>query len=218
VVTWNALRGVALDGTDAGWFPSLAPIVVDRARRSKLGRRLLARRLATSGAPILFGTLPRTTPQPIAVSAWTTWPAERIRDIALDLGALALAPALRSVVGRDDVLRIRGVLGEERYALALASAALAPPGDERPHTLLARSLGSDEAFDAAVRQRGFGELIAFAHAVHPACAERVLLCEAPGRIAEARVPWLDGARVATHLAALPAANDGGADDGDSRNH
>jgi len=218
MLTWSALRARALDEADAGWFGSLAPIIVERARHSRLGRRILSRRLAAQGAPVLFGTLPRSTPQAIAVSPWAAWPGERIRAIAWDLGAIALAPALRAVVRREAVLRVRAVLGEARYALALASASHVATGSDREHRMLAKSLASDEVLGKAVRRLGFAELVAFARGVHPACAERVLLGEAPGSIPESRLAWLDGARVATHLAALPAANEGAIDDGASGSH
>lgn len=219
MLTWASLRSRALDETDAAWFGAVAPILVDRARQSRLGRRMLARRLAANGAPLLFGTMPRSTPQAIAVSTWAGWPVEKLRAIALDLGAIALAPALRSLVRRETVLRIRRVLGESRYGLALAD------GGERQAAVAARvrstvttALERDEDLDQLVRKRGFGEFLAFARAVHPVCAERLLLCEPPGSVVEARVPWLAGARVATYLSALPAADDEGIHDGTSRRH
>ena len=218
MVSWAALRTLALDEADAGWFGTLAPVVVERARRSRLGRRLLSRRLAAHGAPVLFGTLPRSTPQSIAVSTWAAWPSLRLREIACDLGAIALAPALRAVVRREAVLRVRAVLGEPRYALALASAGHVDGGSDREHRVLAKSLASDAALATAVRRLGFSEFLAFARAVHPACAERLLIGEAPGSIAETRLAWLDGARVATYLAALPAANEGSVHDGASSDH
>ncbi|HJT99041.1 MAG TPA: hypothetical protein VJ696_12070, partial [Rhodanobacteraceae bacterium] len=114
--------------------------------------------------------------------------------------------------------RVRAVLGEERYVLALASAGHVATAADREHRVLGKSLASDDVFGAAVRRLGFGELVAFARTVHPACAERVLLGETPGSIPETRLAWLDGARVATHLAALPAANEGAIGDGASGGH
>ena len=219
MLTWSALRTAALDEADAGWFGGVAPALVERARASRLGRRLLSRRLASHGGPVLFGTLPRSTPQSIAVSTWAVWPSQRLRAIAWDLGAIALGPALRAVVRREAVLRVRSVLGEERYALALAAAPNVATTADREHRVLSKSLASDEVLGAAVRRLGFGEFVAFARAVHPACAERVLLGEAPGSVPETKLAWLDASRVATHLAALPAAaNEGTIDHGASDHH
>jgi hypothetical protein len=69
-----------------------------------------------------------------------------------------------------------------------------------------------------VRRLGFGEFVAFARALHPACAERVLVGEAPGSVPETKLAWLDASRVATHLAALPAANEGAIEHGASGDH
>jgi hypothetical protein len=217
MLTWAALRTATLDEADAGWF-GVAPPLVDRARASRLGRRMLARRLASHGAPVLFGTLPRSTPQSIAVSMWALWPSQRLRAIAWDLGAIALGPALRAVVRREAVLRVRSVLGEERYALALASAPNVATAADREHRVLSKSLASDETLGAAVRRLGFGEFLAFARALHPACAERVLVGEAPGSVPETKLAWLDASRVATHLAALPAANEGTIEHGAGGDH
>src|SRR5438045_3943247 len=55
-----------------------------------------------------------------------TWLVPLVADpleCALDLGSLAMAATLRTLVNRPEVVKIRGALGPERFARVLASPA-----------------------------------------------------------------------------------------------
>lgn len=93
----------------------LEPRLVDAARRSVLGRRLLARALLASGSgDALLAPRPgRGLP-----TAITRWPPARMARLVRDLGVLAHAPVIRAEVRREPVGRLRRLLGNS-YLLAL---------------------------------------------------------------------------------------------------
>lgn len=104
---------------DPGWFAingEPAPdALLSRARRSPLGRRLLARGLLEDGvAGALFAPRPDHDPATLA----TRWPKARIGRLARDLGVLAYAPVIRGEIRREPVRRLKRALGNS-YLLAL---------------------------------------------------------------------------------------------------
>lgn len=104
---------------DPGWFAAdgepIPDALLSRARRSPLGRRLLARGLLEQGTA---GALlaPRLDHDPATLV--TRWPKARIGRLARDLGVLAYAPAIRAEIRRDPVRRFKRALGNS-YLLAL---------------------------------------------------------------------------------------------------
>lgn len=95
--SWFASGGVALDQR------LLAP-----ARRSRLGRRLLARILFENGAG---GALLAPRPGASTPTAVIRWPRAKLARLVRDLGVLAYAPVIRAEVRRDPVRRLKRALG-----------------------------------------------------------------------------------------------------------
>ena len=209
-LAWARVQKVALDGAHPAWFGLPDDALLERARASRAGRRLLARSLAAGAAPHLFGTLPVALPAVLAGQGWLLLPGEVLRELAFDFGALAYAPAIRERIARADVLRLRAVLGARRYAEALKVADGQGHDTQAIRAALASAMADDEVLANALRQRGWLEWSAFARARHPALAERVRLCAAPRRGVDAeetvdQVRWLSDAAIATHLAGARAA-------------
>jgi hypothetical protein len=212
-MSWAVLQRVALDDAHPAWFGEMDAELVDQARRSTWGRRLLARSLARHAAPVLFGSLPAVVPQALSSNRWMLLPGDQLGALALDLGAFAYAAAVRTRVERMDVLRLRRVLGRQRYAQTLASVEAGTVSTLKMESALDTALASDGQLADVLYQRGLSEWIGFVAPMHPAAIERLRLCAAPGEVAAASDPWLAASRIATHLALAPdihreAANDG----------
>jgi len=114
----TALKTILAE-VDPSWIgvgeDALAPELLDTARGSALGRRLVARWLAAD-APALLA------PQPGDGfgAAARRWPPARMVRMVRDLGALAYAPAIRAEVRREPVRRLKQAL-DNSYLLALDS-------------------------------------------------------------------------------------------------
>ncbi len=177
--TWLALQRETTERVHPSWFPDFPAELVVHARKSSLGRRWLANRLAQA-SPLLFGILPYET---------EAWPARNLRnaewlrvclrevlECALDLGSLTLAVTVRTMVTRSEVVRLRAVLGVERYErlLSMPGSRSGSPG--------ALGAGADTGIDCQrddllerLLQRGARELAAYAATLHPALGESVRL-------------------------------------------
>ncbi|MBS7458777.1 hypothetical protein [Coralloluteibacterium stylophorae] len=156
-----------LPAVHASWFAGLDAGLVALATTSPLGRRLLYHEL-DAVAPHLLS--PRHAPDVAGI-----WSVERLDALALPLGALIYGPAIRAVVHRNAVRRLKGVLGDG-YRLALDASLLAPPDDAdlalRMRTDLAAALDADEAAPRELLCRaGLVALQAWADAASPALAE-----------------------------------------------
>jgi hypothetical protein len=206
---WATLQRVALDGAHPAWFGLPDEALLARARGSAAGRRLLARSLAAEVAPQLFGTLPISPPASLSGQGWLSWPTAALEELAFDLGTLAFAPAIRERIERNDVLRLRRVLGMRRYADALRPAAGRNEDTPAIRAALDLALADDDVLAAALRRRGWNEWTRFAQARHPVLVERLRLCAAPRDETDADesangVRWLSDAAIATHLAGAQA--------------
>lgn len=191
------LRAVAVQQANPAWFSSLPAVLVRNARGSALGARLLASALAEEIAPNLFAEPVWKMP----VNAdWLFWPAPALNEVALDLAALALSASIRATVKRDGVLRLKRVLGEPRYALALNAPAASIDASG-----FAKALAADESLARYLSAQGYAELIGYAATLHPACAERIRLSLAPGA-APSLPRRLDPARITAHFEQLRAIN------------
>lgn len=97
---------------DPGWYAggggALDQRLVQRAGRSQLGRRILARRLMQAGAA---DALLAPRPGHGVSSAIMRWPRPRLARLIRDLGVLAYAPLIRAEVGRDAVRMLKRALG-----------------------------------------------------------------------------------------------------------
>jgi hypothetical protein len=98
-------------------------------------------------------------------------------ECALDLGSLAMATALRALVNKPEVAKLRAALGPERYARVLASPLAQNPS---PPALPAGDL---DLIERLIRC-GAVEFAAFADSLHPAWGESV-------RLTYERAWWLD---------------------------
>lgn len=104
---------------DPSWFARggepLDPSLLGPARRSPLGRRLLARTLLDTGSA---GALLAPRPGAPTPTAVTRWPRARLARLVRDLGVLAYAPVIRAEVRREPVRRLKQALGSS-YLLPL---------------------------------------------------------------------------------------------------
>ena len=86
--------------------------LIEKARRTPLGQRMLARWLLADAPNLL-------APHPAGLSnVITLWSQERINHLVRDLGILAFAPAIRAEIGREPVRILKKALGNS-YLLAL---------------------------------------------------------------------------------------------------
>ena len=84
---------------------------------------------------------------------------------------MALAAALRTVVTRDGVMKLRLALGAPRYDRVLQSNVMASGSTERP----VWTSGAVESIADHVARRGAAELAGYADNAHPAWGESVRL-------------------------------------------
>lgn len=189
-MSWDTVQRSALDGAHPAWFHDTPPELLDAARGDPAGRRLLALGLVDA-APQIFAAFPAVVPAALATSDWMHTAPTSLDERALDLGALAFAPLLRLRIARSDVVRLRNVLGAERYARVLAETD-ADGAPAAANTLLDAAFTSDEALLRLFLDRGRVEWAAHARDVHPVALEWLCLCHAPGQIAAAAPGWLAG--------------------------
>src|SRR4051812_4095025 len=99
---WFDVQSATLRRVHASWFQGVPAELIKPARSRALGRRWLAKHLASSH-PLLFelpSDLSASAMELVRYAAWLIPVLEDIDAIALDLGSLALAPTLRTVVTR----------------------------------------------------------------------------------------------------------------------
>jgi hypothetical protein len=112
-----------LADVDAAWYAdeagqALDPHLVERARTSALGQRLLVRALPPE---FLDGLLAPRPGDRTHMATPRRWPRARVRALVRDLGVLAYAPLIRAEVRREPVRWLRTTLGNS-YLLALDKA------------------------------------------------------------------------------------------------
>lgn len=197
-MSWGLVQRSALDGAHPAWLHDMPRDLVDAARDDPAGRRLLARRLVET-APAIFAGFPAVLPAALAASVWMRHSPVTLDGHALDLGALAFAPLLRRRIARTEVVRMRRVLGVERYARMLADthASDAPAVAE---VAFDDALASDEVLHRLLLDHGRMEWAAHAREVHPAALEWLRLCHAPGAIDVSATGWLGTAATSRTLA------------------
>jgi hypothetical protein len=167
-------RQTGLVEHDAG---AIAGDLLDRARNSLLGRRMLARWLMRDIGGELF--FPR--PDGAIAAAVLRWPRPRLAALARDLGALAFAPAIRAEVRREPVRQLKRALGNS-YLLALDQQVWDGRCESEVATRLRADLtsalraGQDaEVLNDLLDRHGRTELQAWAKQRDPALAEWLLL-------------------------------------------
>ncbi|VXB17396.1 conserved hypothetical protein [Luteimonas sp. 9C] len=176
---WHAADGEGLDEA-----------LLHRARRSRLGRRLLVGALADGPASHLLAPSPDG---PAALVA--RWSRTRLAALHRDLGVLAYAPAIRAEVGRDAVKRLKAALASS-YLLALDrsvwDAKVDPTLQGRLSSTLATTLAAGDAFATqlsdVLEHQGRAELQAWACQREPALADWARLVYPPGALPPAHLP------------------------------
>lgn len=201
---WAALLKSTLDGAPPSRFADATPALVERARATPLGRRLLALRLQDE-SPLLFRLQAANDAAWIEHHPAALFSGERLRGAALDLGALAFSPALRARVDRSEVLRLREAIGAARMSFALSTDPWrgAIPEAVRHCAVagLARVIDNTHALAELLRQRGRVELFTYASNLHALLGERVRLAFPPTAAGERRDAWLPSGAVAQYLEA-----------------
>jgi hypothetical protein len=177
---WLALQRETTERVHPSWFPGLPAELIVHARKSPPGRRWLANRLARV-SPLLFGIPHETEAVParnLRNAEWLRICLHDVLECALDLGSLTLAVTVRTMVTRSEVMRLRAVLGVERYERLL----FAPPSTSSasaPAAFRAGAHGTAECRGDDLAERllrcGAHELAAYAATLHPALCESVRL-------------------------------------------
>ncbi|HEV2682290.1 MAG TPA: hypothetical protein VGV14_17430 [Rhodanobacter sp.] len=200
-----------LDGLYAGYFGELPEALLEPARTSALGRRVLAR-AALRRAPALFAPDQERWRAWDTSESWLHWPQSRLQSFTRTLGVLSLGPALRVIVERQAVLFVRDALGQDAWRqaqLALAWKGNPPEAIRQMGAALLHRCGRDaEALVTAIDERGRIEFVGHAERRDPELSTRLALAYAqpPSRPCS-RETWLPLNTVADLLAA-EAATDG----------
>ncbi len=189
---WQALVDRVAGEVDAGWLSDWPPALVRRARASRLGRRLIAERLAETIAPRLFGGHPAPSAATLAKHAWIYLPRAGLSAAIMEVGALSLSPAIHRVVARESVNRLRSALGDPRYRRAIS----VPVSSASDRQVRAAWLALDDCSESAdaIRQRvcmrGLEELTCALADEHPVLLERLRVVHAPNASREQPEGWL----------------------------
>jgi len=166
---WFNVQVETLKRVHSSWVPDVPIELLTQARKLPLGRRWLAKRLGAV-SPVLFGLpadLDSEALEKLKAASWIAPLVAEPMECALELGSLAMAPTLRTLVNRPEVVKIRGALGAERYARILAS----PVAPAQPPAVVNEP---GELVDKLIRC-GAAELAGLADSLHPAWGESVRL-------------------------------------------
>jgi hypothetical protein len=176
---WFEVQVETLKRVHSSWLPGVPIELLTQARKLALGRRWLAKRLCTV-SPVLFGLPAELDSRAVSRLKAAAWLAPLVADpfeCALDLGSLAMAATIRTLVNRPEVVKIRSALGPERYARVLAFPAA--PSQSAPASVA----GDLDMVERLVRC-GAAEFAGFADSLHPAWGESV-------RLTYERAWWVD---------------------------
>jgi len=166
---WFNVQVETLKRVHSSWVPDIPIELLTQARKLPLGRRWLARRLSVV-SPVLFGLpaeLDSQAVERLKAASWIAPLAAEPMECALELGSLAMAPTLRTLVNRPEVVKIRGALGADRYARILAS----PLAPSQPPPVVTET---GELVERLIRC-GAAEFAGWADSLHPAWGESVRL-------------------------------------------
>jgi hypothetical protein len=176
---WFEVQVETLKRVHSSWVPDIPIDLLTQARKLALGRRWLAKRLATV-TPALFGLPAELDSESVGRLRAARWLAPLVADpleCALDLGSLAMAATLRALVNQPEIVKIRSALGPERFARVLASPAASSQPPPAPPA------GDLDMVERLIRC-GAAEFAAFAEFLHPAWGESV-------RLTYERAWWLE---------------------------
>lgn len=195
----SALRTILAEAHPS-WF-GVEPALIEPARQSVVGRRLLARWLLAESAGALLAPMPGDAFGACALR----WSRERVARMSRDLGALAFAPAIRAEVRREPVRRLKLAL-DTSYLLALdrtvwdgkADPVVASRLSRRLDQTLAADPERNDALFALLDHQGRGELRAWALRHDPALADWAMLLRPREDAADAHLPRAPVERVYAH--------------------
>ena len=160
--------------------------LLQRARSSPLGRRLLAGALAAGPAAHLLAPSPNGF-----MDLVTRWSRARLGALHRDLGVLAYAPAIRAEVGREAVKQLKAQLAGS-YLLALDRSiwdARVEPGLQASLCrALADAMHAPQRLSELFEFQGRAELQAWAVQREPALADWARLLHAPAALPQAHLP------------------------------
>ena len=179
-------------GADEHESASISPELLQPARDSALGRRMLARWLMREAG--VGGEVLAPRPDGAIAAAVLRWPRARLAALLRDVGVLAYAPAIRAEVRREPVRQLRRALGNS-YLLALdkqvwdGGVQASTAAQLRGRLGAALSDGRDDAaLHALFDHQGRSELHAWAAPRDPALAEWTVLQYPRESPAEAHLP------------------------------
>jgi hypothetical protein len=172
----------ALDSAHPACWPHYSEGLIQQARKSPIGRRMLAKELASTCAPTLMGRVAQ--PSLLMSERWALFDAPTMEKWTFDLGALLFAPLMRVIVARRQLQDLKIAVGEERYAAALNVDLV--HFDENwivaGRALLESALKIPDALVGMLHTEGAQELLNQVALIDIALGERVRLS----------YPWLPG--------------------------
>jgi hypothetical protein len=178
--THASIVAQALDSAHPACWPHYSEALIMHARKSIIGRRMLAKELASTCAPTLMG---RVAQPNLAMSdRWALFDAPTMEKWTFDLGALLFAPFMRMIVARRQLQDLKNAIGEERYAAAL-NADLKHFDEQwvvAGRALLESALKIPDALVGMLHSEGAQELLNQVAQIDTALSERVRL----------NFPWL----------------------------
>ena len=193
-----------LDAVHPAYCGDIPEALLEKARHSPIGRRHLAL-AALRVAPEVFAPDHERWQAWQDDEPWLQWPQARLQAFALNLGGIALGPALRMLVERSAVLFARNALGLQTWQRALSVNPWPEPSPEairRMGEVVLQRCGRDaQALRDEVVRRGQVEFIGHAERQHETLAARLALAyaQAPARPCKTEC-WLPASTVPALLA------------------
>lgn len=197
-----------LNGLHPAHFGAVPGTLLESARHSPTGRRMLAR-VALRRASALFAPDQERWQTWQDSESWLGWSSSRLQSFTRLLGAIALGPALRMAVERQAVLFFREALGQEHWRQAQLAAPWQGPAPDAVRQMGAavlRRCGRDAAMlGAAVHERGQIEFLSHAERRDSDLAARLALSYAQLPATPcSKESWLPAGTVADLLTAEAA--------------
>lgn len=181
-----------LDSLHPAHFAGVPSALLEQARRSRLGRRHLLRTALADAAPVLAPDQERwqswEDSQP-----WLRWTQAQLRAFTFELGAMALAPAMRVLIQRSEVLFLRDALGADTWHRVQHTVVWARAPEAVQHmgsALLRRCRHDAAAVRDAVFERGKIEFLGHVERSGAMLAERLRLAYAQAPTSCLKECWL----------------------------
>ncbi len=192
---WQRLTALTVDDCHPLWLSGADATLLEAARQSPRGRRLLARRLAHHAAPAVFSLSAIDVLASLPDCDWVLADGSVLRSRVADLGVLALAPGLRKLVDRAAVRELRASLGTQRYEWLLAGgldidARIGDVWQLQGWRLVDRLVADRTNFRHLIERRGLHEIGGALLGAPALLRQRVRSLFAPGARNGSAQPWL----------------------------